>query len=173
MNWGKKALDILKGIAPTAAAALGGPYAGPVLAILSGVLDVKPDKVEDYVLSASPDQLLALKQAEIELERWREEAGIRKEELMVQDRQSARQMAVERGIYAQVVLSVGYTIGYFSIMFTFVFGGANVDPEELGMVNTLIGALGAAQLQLLNFWFGSSKGSKDKQDALIKAAGSS
>jgi hypothetical protein len=117
--------------------------------------------------------LLELKKAEMELDRWREEAGIRKEELAVQDRQSARQLAMEKGILAQVVLSVGYTIGYFSIMFVFVFGGADVAQEEIGMINTLVGALGAAQLSILNFWFGSSKGSKDKSDALMKAAGSS
>jgi hypothetical protein len=79
-------------------------------------------------------------------------------------------MAMERGIFAQVVLSVGYTIGYFGCIFVFIFGGANVEAELTGMVNTLIGALGAAQLQVLNFWFGSSKGSKDKTAALTKAA---
>jgi hypothetical protein len=161
-SFGKKALDILRGIAPLAASAVGGPFAGAAMSIIAKTVGVDEDKVE---------QLLELKKAEMELDRWREEAGIRKEELAVQDRQSARQLAMEKGLFAQIVLSVGYTIGYFSIMFLFVFGVARVDPEELGMVNTLIGALGAAQLQILNFFFGSSKGSKDKQDALIKAAG--
>ena len=167
---GKKALSILKGIAPMAASAVGGPFAGAAMSIIAKTVGVDEDKVEDYILSANPDQLLELRKAEIELDRWREEAGIRKEELMVQDRQSAREMAMERGILAQVVLSIGYTIGYFGIMFVFVFGGANVDPEETGMINTLVGALGAAQLSILNFWFGSSKGSKDKSTALIKVA---
>lgn len=171
-NFGKKAMDILKGIAPLAASAVGGPFAGAAMSILAKTLGVDEDKVEDYILSASPDQLLELKKAELELDRWREEAGIRKEELAVQDRQSARQLAMEKGILAQVVLSVGYTVGYFSIMFVFVFGGADVAQEELGMINTLIGALGAAQLSILNFWFGSSKGSKDKSEALMKAVGS-
>ena len=169
---GKKALDILKGIAPLAASAVGGPFAGAAMSIIAKTVGVDEDKVEDFILSASPDQLLELKKAEMELDRWREEAGIRKEELAVQDRQSARQLAMEKGILAQVVLSVGYTIGYFSIMFVFVFGGADVAQEEIGMINTLVGALGAAQLSILNFWFGSSKGSKDKSEALIKAAGS-
>ena len=171
-NFGKKAMDILKGIAPLAASAVGGPFAGAAMSILAKTLGVDENQVEDYILSASPDQLLELKKAELELDRWREEAGIRKEELAVQDRQSARQLAMEKGILAQVVLSVGYTVGYFSIMFVFVFGGADVAQEELGMINTLIGALGAAQLSILNFWFGSSKGSKDKSEALMKAVGS-
>ena len=155
-----------------AASAVGGPFAGAAMSIIAKTVGVDEDKVEDFILSASPDQLLELKKAEMELDRWREEAGIRKEELAVQDRQSARQLAMEKGILAQVVLSVGYTIGYFSIMFVFVFGGADVAQEEIGMINTLVGALGAAQLSILNFWFGSSKGSKDKSEALIKAAGS-
>lgn len=171
-NFGKKAMDILKGIAPLAASAVGGPFAGAAMSILAKTLGVDDDKVEDFILSASPDQLLELRKAELELDRWREEAGIRVEELAVQDRQSARQMAIEKGLFAQIILSIGYTIGYFGIMFLFVFGVAKVDPEELGMVNTLIGALGAAQLQILNFFFGSSKGSKDKSEALMKAVGS-
>ena len=171
-NFGKKAMDILKGIAPLAASAVGGPFAGAAMSIIAKTVGVDDDKVEDFILSASPDQLLELRKAELELDRWREEAGIRVEELAVQDRQSARQLAMEKGILAQVVLSVGYTVGYFSIMFVFVFGGADVAQEELGMINTLIGALGAAQLSILNFWFGSSKGSKDKSEALMKAVGS-
>lgn len=166
-GWSKKALDILKGIAPLAASAVGGPFAGAAMSILAKTLGVDEDKVEDYILSASPDQLLELKKAEMELDRWREEAGIRKEELAVQDRQSARQLAMEKGIFAQVSLAFGYTLGYFGALYVFIFGHADISAELTGMVNTLIGALGAAQLQILNFFFGSSKGSKDKQDALI------
>ena len=47
-----------------------------------------------------------------------------------------------------------------------VFGWANVSVEYQDMTMTLIGALAAPQLQILNFWFGSSKGSGDKTSLL-------
>jgi len=88
----------------------------------------------------------------------------------VQDRDSARQLAKDKGIVVQAVLSALYTLGYFGTLFVFITGKASVPPDMVGMVTTLIGALGAAQLQILNFWFGSSRGSKDKTAALVKAA---
>ena len=169
-SFGKKALSILKGIAPLAASAIGGPFAGPAMAILSQFTGTDEDHVEDFILSASPDQLLQLKLAETELDRWREEAGIRRDEMEVQDRDSARQLAKDKGIVVQAVLSALYTLGYFGTLFVFITGKASVPPDMVGMVTTLIGALGAAQLQILNFWFGSSRGSKDKTAALVKAA---
>ena len=45
-------------------------------------------------------------------------------------------------------------------------GWTNIDEGMSGMVTTLIGALGAAQLQILNFFFGSSRGSKEKTEML-------
>jgi hypothetical protein len=168
--FGKKALAILRGVAPLAASAIGGPFAGPAMAILSQFTGTDEDHVEDFILSASPEQLLELKKAEIELDRWREEAGIRRDEMEVQDRESARDLAKEKGITVQATLSALYTLGYFGTLYVFISGKAAVSVDMVGMVQTLIGALGAAQLQILNFWFGSSRGSKDKTAALVKAA---
>lgn len=170
---GKSALDIIKGIAPVAASAFGGPFAGAAMSIIAKQLGVKENEVEDYVLSANPDQLLQLKQAEIEFERWREEAGIRREELIVEDRKDARTLAKEKGVMVQAILSAAYTIGYFGTLWTVMNGGINVDPEYNGLVQTLLGALGAAQLQVLNFWFGSSRGSAEKTQILANGKGNS
>jgi hypothetical protein len=167
-KFGRKALSILKGIAPLAASAMGGPYAGAAMSILAKNLGVTEDKVEEYILSASPDQLLQLKLAEIELDRWREEAGIRKDEIAAKDRESARDLAKTRGVAIQASLSVLYTVGYFLTLFLFISGWAAVKPDYKEMVMVLIGALASPQLQILNFWFGSSQGSASKTDMLVK-----
>lgn len=165
-KFGKAALSILKGIAPLAASAIGGPFAGPALAILSQTLGIKDNEVEDYILSASPDQLLELKKADMQFKQWMRDADIREEQLNIEDRSSARQLARDRGQSIQAMLSVAYTVGYFLTLASFVFGWANVSVEYQDMTMTLIGALAAPQLQILNFWFGSSKGSGDKTSLL-------
>jgi len=168
--FGKKALSILKGVAPLAASAIGGPFAGPAMSIIASTLGIGEDKVEDYILSGNPDQLLELKKADMEFQRWMRDADIREDQLHAEDRDSARDLAKDKGIKVQATLSGLYTLGYFGTLYVFISGAAAVDAAMVGMVQTLIGALGAAQLQILNFWFGSSRGSKDKTEALVKAA---
>lgn len=167
-KFGKKALAILKGVAPLAASAIGGPFAGPALAIISKAVGISENKVEDFILAASPDQLLELKKAEIELDRWREEAGIRIEELQAQDRDSARELASSRGIIVQATLSAVFILGYFGMIYLFFTNLTleNMSDFSKGQVGILIGVMTAAVPQILGFWFGSSRGSKEKTDVL-------
>jgi len=67
----------------------------------------------------------------------------------------------------QITLSIVYTVGYFGTLASFIFGWAEVAPEYRDMTITLIGALAAPQIQILNFWFGSSAGSKAKTEAIV------
>jgi hypothetical protein len=110
--------------------------------------------------------LKELKVAEMEFQKHMADLGVRLEELEVEDRGGARQLATEKGIKVQASLSGLYTAGYFGTLGVFIMGWTNIEPSMSGMVVTLIGALGAAQLQILNFWFGSSRGSKEKTEAL-------
>jgi hypothetical protein len=52
-SFGKKAMDILKGIAPLAASAVGGPFAGAAMSILAKTLGVDEDKVGPRRISCS------------------------------------------------------------------------------------------------------------------------
>jgi len=48
--------------------------------------------------------------------------------------------------------------------------GTSANPNSLqNVLFTLLGALGAAFTQVVNFWLGSSKGSSDKTDLLVAA----
>jgi hypothetical protein len=171
MSIGKALKGLVGMVAPTIGTALGGPLGGVAMKFLADKFtDGDTGEVEDYLLSANPEQLANLKQANLEFEKHMADLGVRLEELEVQDRQGARDLAKEKGIKVQAGLSGLYTVGYFATLSAFILGWASVSAEMHGMVQTLIGALGAAQLQILNFWFGSSRGSKDKTDAMTKMA---
>ena len=168
MGIGTSLKKLIGGIAPVIGSALGGPMGGVAMKFLADKFTGgDTGKVEDFLLSASPETLQELKLAEIEFDKHMADLGVRLEELDVQDRSSAREMASARGIYVQAGISCFYTLGYFAVFFAFVFGYAKVPPAYNDMVVALIGALGAAQLQILNFWFGSSRSSKDKTEILM------
>lgn len=125
-------------------------------------------KIEDFLLSANPETLQALKVAEIEFKRDMAELNVNLEELEVKDREGARDLAKEKGLAVQATISAVYSAGYFGIFYMFISGAVNIPPEHVGLVSTLLGALSAAQLQIMNFWFGSSRGSKEKTAILAK-----
>jgi hypothetical protein len=159
--------SILGAVAPTIGTALGGPLGGVAMKFLADKFTGgDTGQVEDYLLSANPAELAELKNAELEFEKHLADLGVRLEELEVADRSDARLLAREKGVKVQAGLSLGYTVGYFGTLGLFIMGWTAIDPAMNGMVTTLIGALGAAQLQILNFWFGSSRGSKEKTEAL-------
>jgi hypothetical protein len=61
-------------------------------------------------------------------------------------------------------------VGYFWLLAELLSGHIQVAEDVRGLVNTLLGVMTAAQIQIMNFWFGSSAGSKAKTDAqMVKA----
>lgn len=167
MGIGTTLKSIVSTIAPTIGTALGGPLGGVAMKFLADKFTGgDTGEVEDYLLSASPEALKDLKTADMEFRKHMADLGVRLEEIASQDRSDARLLAREKGIKVQAGLSLGYTVGYFGTLGFFIMGWTQIDPAMNGMVTTLIGALGAAQLQILNFWFGSSRGSKEKTELL-------
>lgn len=163
MNW----KDLVRGVAPTIGAALGGPAAGIAVKYLATELLGKPEATESEVAQfvnelASPDQLLQLKKLEQEFALKMKELNIDVFRLEVADRQGAREMA-KFNIWPQVVLSTLFIVGYFSIMGGLIyFSDIEINDRVLGILNTVVGVLTAAIPMILQFWFGSSMGSKEK-----------
>lgn len=163
--------DLLSNVAPALGAALGGPLGGVAMKFIADKFtDGDTGKVEDFILAAAPDTLLQLKLADKEFERQMKQLDVDVFALEVKDRDSARGLAKEKGVAVQATLSGAYTVMYFFTLYAFISGQAHVAEEHVGLVQGLIGALTAVQLQIMNFWFGSSRGSKDKTQALVDAA---
>jgi hypothetical protein len=171
MSIGRNLKKLLAGLAPTLGTALGGPMGGVAMKFLADKFTGgDTGKVEDFLLSARPEELADLKQAELEFEAHMRELDVDLEEIAASDRDSARELAKSRGIAPQVFMSAIYTVGYFGVLYAFMSGALAVAQEYQSMFNGLLGVLSAAQIQVVNFWFGSSAGSKAKSDAMAVKA---
>lgn len=170
MSIGRTLKKLLGGLAPTLGAAFGGPMGGVAMKFLADKFTGgDTGSVEDFLLSANPDTLKELKLAEIEFAQNMRELDVDLERINAGDRDSARQLAKSKGIWPQVLISVVYSVGYFIVVYAFMSGYIQVKPEHEVMFGSLIGVLSAAQIQIMNFWFGSSSGSKQKTDHMAEA----
>jgi hypothetical protein len=164
--------EVVKTIAPTLGkvVSIANPMAGLALSTLSEVLLGKLDGTEEDISLAlkvaTPEQLLLLKQADNQFKLDMEKLELDFSNLDQQDRSGARDMASKTSLYPQIALSVFYIGGYFGLLFLFVTGGVQVPDTLKTEFNMLLGMLSAPMLNILNFWFGSSKSSHDKNQLL-------
>lgn len=161
-----KIIDLVGTVAPTLGTALGGPLGGMAGQFLADQLGVSSDKLEETVLNANPDTMLKIKQANNEFEIKMKELDISEEQLHAKDRDSARGLAIKTSIYPQVIQSVMYDVGFIlAVIFVFTFKGEFSHVQE-NIVMFLLGILSAGLVQVNNFWFGSSSGSKEKTNIM-------
>ena len=160
-------MDWLAQIAPTIASCLGGPLAGMAVTALEKVLGVSADKVQDVIDSGklSGDQLVAIKQAEIEFQKSTQELGLNFEKLAVEDRKSARDMQIATKSWVPPVLSMLITAGFFGILVALMLGYAQKSDELMIM----LGSLSTAWAGVISFFFGSSQGSQNKDQLLYNS----
>ena len=155
--------EVLAAVAPTLATALGGPLAGNAVAIIGSMLLGKHDATEEEIAvvmtTTTPAELLKLKAADAQFKKDMKS-------LDIDDRKSARKLAVDTSIAPQVSLSVIYTVGYFALLYLLISGEVTIPAGIQPMVTILLGVMTAAQAQIMNFWFGSSSGSKEKTGKL-------
>lgn len=161
MNW-------LTQIAPTIATCLGGPLAGMGVAVLEKVLGVDSDKVMDVVNSGrlTPEQVAQIKVAEIDLKKQEQQLGLNFEQLAVEDRKSAREMQVGTQSNIPAVLAIAVTIGFFGILFWLMIHPADTSNTPLMI---MLGSLGTAWSGIIAFYFGSSAGSRSKDEMLFNS----
>lgn len=164
-------LEWLSKIAPTVATALGGPLAGVAVSALGkalGVDEVTTEKVTGLLQSGNMtgEQIAAIRMAEIELKKQEQENGFKFAELDIKDRDSARQreIAVKDNVPGR--LAVFVTVGFFSVLAYLLVNGTPPQGGEALLV--MLGALGAAWGAVVNYYYGSSKGSSAK-DATIQS----
>jgi hypothetical protein len=94
------------------------------------------------------------------------ELNLKEEDLHAKDRASAREFAAKTSITPQITLSMLYTVGYIAVLYMFLKGSVAVADSIKSEFNMILGVLTAGQVQVMNFWFGSSSGSKDKTNKL-------
>ena len=167
-----KLKKIVGTVSPLLGGALGGPLGGMAGKMLQKALGVNSEDAALAVLESDPDSLLKLKQIESDLEVRMEELGITEEQIHADDRDSARSLAKEKGISPQVILSTIFIGGYFSMMYLFFTSDlvSQLNDFAKGQLGIMIGVLTASIVQIMNFWFGSSAGSKRKTEVMANGA---
>ncbi len=164
-------LNLVRTVAPTIASAVGGPLAGMATRAISEALLGKPEGTEEELqraaASASPEQLLALKQAEQSFAVQMRELDIDLERIASADRASAREREVKTGDYTPKALAGAVTLGFFGVLGYMISYGLPQHGGEAMLV--MLGTLGTAWGAIISYYFGSSAGSKEKTDALNQA----
>lgn len=157
-----KLLDIVKGVAPGLATALGGPLAGMAVKAIAEKLGVE-DTVEAVAAHLTANPEAAAKLAEID---------VRKLELENADRDSARKahMAIATSPDAHwlekltmPILALGTVALAFLLIGILLF--INIPDSQENIIIFALGFITSAATQVLSFYFGSSQGSKDKTEA--------
>jgi len=155
-------IGLVKNAAPAVATALGGPMAGKAVSMISGMLGVE-DNVEAVTKAIQADPNLALKLRELDLKEL---------ELQNADRDSARKREMEivksdahfitKNITSLLALG---TVAGAMVMTALVFFVDFPDSQE-NIIIFVLGFLSSAATQVLSYYFGSSAGSKDKDEKI-------
>jgi len=164
--------DILKKLAPTAATLIAGPLAGMAVKAIGdaiGMDEPTQEKIERALTNGqlSGDQVVAMRQADDALKVKLAELGIRAEELIVEDRKSAREREVRIGGVTVPALAWIIVMGFLAMAWGILFG--NVKAESV-IAGTIIGYVSAKCEQVLSYYFGSSRGSDEKNGVISKIA---
>jgi hypothetical protein len=159
-------------VAPTIATALGGPLAGVAVKSIAGKLLGRPeatdDEVEQAVLGADPQTLLRLRELDIEFKKSMTDAGIRLEQIAADDRANARARETQVRDQTPAILAYAITVGFFG---TLGFMLVNGKPDTGGdALLVMLGSLGTAWAGVIAYFFGSSSGSRKKDEALSQIA---
>lgn len=161
---------LLGQVAPTIATALGGPLAGVAVRTLSNALlgheNGSEADVKEALEAASPEQLAQIKQIDAQFKVRMKELDIDLERIASGDRDSARKMQMANNDWIPRLLAVMITVGFFGILVWMLMKGMPQTGTEALLM--MLGALGTAWTGVINFYYGSSAGSKQKNDLLAQ-----
>ncbi len=173
---------MIGGIAPGLAAALGGPLAGVAVKVIADKVLGQPDASADDVAAAlsagalSVEQIVALRSAEQALQVEMARIDQAREGAFLADTQNARQQTVELArekspiAWGASAVSILIVAGFFGAVYLLFLLERNWDERTANLLNVLFGALTVSFTQVVNFWLGSSAGSKRSGDAVRKIA---
>ena len=165
----------LGGVAPTIATALGGAAGGPVgvaiaraatkaVAEALGVdRDSDPDRLEEALALATPEQLAAVRRADQAFAATMREHDLDELRIAAEDRMSARQRQVRARDRMPGYIASCVMVGFFGILAAMIFYPAIPDTAHDPLM-IMLGALGTLVTQVGAYYFGSSAGSARKTE---------
>lgn len=166
--------SIIRTIAPWIGTALAGPLGGMAVEAAAGALglsDKTVDAVKQAMGGATSEQLLALKQADQAFALQMQALGFKQvtdlEALAAGDRKDARAMQISTRSWVPAALSVIITLGFLGLLTGMMTGYLKAEDNQAMLL--MLGALGVAFGQVINFWLGSTSESSRKTELLAQA----
>ena len=152
--------------------ALGGPFGGIAAGFIAEKLGLEGKTVEAVTKALegnkmTADQVASIRLAEIDFMKFMEQNEITKEQLNFQNTADARAMQVATRSYTPDVLAIIIVAGFFGILIAMMMGKLTVSDQQALLI--LLGSLSAGFGAVLNFFFGSSKGSQNKDILLANS----
>ena len=162
-------MEWLNQIAPGIATALGGPLAGLAVTAISKALGIDEKDVQKTIETGklSAEQMMSLKQAEIELQAKAQELGLNFEKLATDDRKSAREMQVSTKSFVPALLSILIVVGWSMVQYFLLTHIIAQEMREL--VARVLGTLDGALMLVLGFYFGGIHNSQETNEMLHKS----
>jgi hypothetical protein len=157
-------LRLLGNIAPALATIVAGPLGGAAVSAIASKLGVA-DSVEEVTKAIAADTDAALKLAKIDLDK------LKAEYTNTADASDMQKVALQQSDIFSKRFPM-YLTAFWSFVATIYIGFITfsvIPDKNVRFADTILGfILGTVIATLLNFWFGSSVGSKDKAELLKK-----
>lgn len=166
--------EILGAIAPTLGTALGGPLGGLAAGVLAEKLGLPANASEKdigaAIMAMSPADYVRLKESETDYQTRLAELEVDEEKIHQADRASARDRQIKTGDktpnFLAFIIVPGFLLAFAGI---FTLGG-ELDASIRDIVMAMVGIMSAMVVGVVQYFFGSSKGSKDKLAILDRLA---
>lgn len=169
MDW----KTIVGTVAPWIATALTGPLGGMAVGAVAdalGLSDKTESSIKQALSGATPEQMLALKQADQNFAARMQELGFQNiqalEKIAADDRDSARKREMSVQDYTPRILAYLIVGGFLGMAYGVLFKQMSADSVLAG---TIIGYLSAKAEQVAAYYFGSTAGSKQKTELLANS----
>lgn len=150
--------------APQIAAQLGGPLAGAAVSAIAraifGVDGASEEELAAAISAASPEQLIALKKADAEFQIALRQAALEEGRIDASDRASARDRQRQMRDWTPSALGALIIFGFFLTLAAMVARRLPAGAET--EFSIMLGALATMTAAVVNYFFGSSAGSREK-----------
>lgn len=180
MNWKDIGKALISQGAPLVGGLLGGPAGASAGKLVAGLFDADPDNPEEVMnaIQADPESMIKIREFEMKHKEKLQELQLDETKAFLSDVDSARrrEAAITEAtggrdihiyILAYIVIVSFFMLALF-LMWGLVSGTqpATDSLKDSPLAMLLIGALISGFTQVLSYFFGSSKGSSDKNKVL-------
>ncbi|MDB5994586.1 MAG: hypothetical protein JWP42_1722 [Pseudomonas sp.] len=165
---------LIKTVAPWIGTALGGPLGGLAIeaaANAMGIGEKTTDAVKQALSGVTPEQMLALKQADQAFALQMQALGFKEttdlESIAAGDRASARGMQIANKSFMPAVISAGLLSSFIGMSVALLY--IPIPTSNRDMIIYMIGQLSGFAGSAVAFWLGTTRQSEDKTRMLAQA----